>query len=732
MSRQTLAALLSRLLTEARGWRSTYFFRRPLLIGLVLYSVLLILLKGIGFFDRLPEDDPARFIGEAVAVTGIVAGHPDPKPRGCSYVLSCESLLPFDNRTLARSTHGLLSLQVSGADATFAQPGDRLRITGRLLAPKSAAVPGTFDYAAYLKDHGIRCLMYTSVRSVQNLGSSRQFSFMRLGWTLHQSMMDIFHRHLTPPQAAVLGGLAVGSRPRFNPEIKKIFVESGTMHILVASGSNVAFVIGLWFLAMRLIRVPRRWALLSSIPAIWTYALLAGADAPIVRSAVMSSVGILSYALAREERAFHPLTVAALSILIPSPETLFDVGFQMSFLTVFGLIYYLPRAERLISTQHSFLRWVLRLFAATTTAQIWLVPITAVVFKRFFPVSLLSNIFIVPMAAGGLAAGFGLSAADVIHSHCFPIGPVLHVVRLLTQLYIGFFISLVKFFATHPGTALWLSPRGTLWIWFFYAACLTVVGLKNSWTCRALFLGSVLFLTIHGVASFVSAHKERAFRLTWIDVGRTASLLIETPERRRILINPGKSDPVDTTERILMPFLAERGIHSLEAVLLTRPDPEDVSGLESLLSSIKVNQVILCAPPAKSAWAAWLNAHPHIKVRLLKTGESAGWDNLTVEGLPGSDTFRADTPLLVSHGETRIILSSLLPLSAQRELAKRSLKKVDLLQGHFSAKVKWDADFVEKVNPITLIETSFREGESPWPNAPVILPQRLGVYEWTE
>src|SRR5207247_1401312 len=120
-------------------------------------------------------------------------------------------------------------------------------------------------------------------------------------------------------------GLVVGTRPRFNAEIRHIFLDSGTMHILVASGSNVAFVMAFWFFICRLLfRLPRRWCLLSSLPLIGGYVVVAGADPPICRAGLMATVGIVSYLLAREDRPYHALALAAWVILIIEPRALFD------------------------------------------------------------------------------------------------------------------------------------------------------------------------------------------------------------------------------------------------------------------------------------------------------------------------------------------------------------------------------------------------------------------------
>jgi competence protein ComEC len=211
-------------------------------------------------------------------------------------------------------------------------------------------------------------------------------------------VVSVFERRLEKEEAAIFSGLVAGRRPRFQDEVKRVFTESGTMHVLVASGSNIAFVAGLWYLLVRLIvRWPRTVALLSSLPAVWAYAFLAGLDAPILRAAIMATLGFIAHALGREDRAFHALGVAALGMLIVDPLLISDLGFRMSFLTVTGILLTLPRISLLIPPSWNLGRKIVQLLAASLVAEAWLVPITMGVFKRIYPMGLPANTLVVPL-----------------------------------------------------------------------------------------------------------------------------------------------------------------------------------------------------------------------------------------------------------------------------------------------------------------------------------------------
>lgn len=659
---------------------SVYFFRRPILIALGITCVVILAAKKAGWLDRLPSNDPANWAGERVIVTGVVNSQPDPRPTGCVYLITTETLELFSRERF--STNGQLLVQIMRSTSAIASPGDRVRVLGRLQLPKGALTPGAFDYQEYLAVHGVRAVIYASTRSFENLGNAGVYNLMRLGWFVKRRAVEIYERRLAGERATVLAGLAVGSRPRFHPETKRVFVESGTMHVLVASGSNVAFVIALWFFLARLTRVPRRWALASSLPAVWGYVLVAGADAPIARAGLMGTVGVIAYLLGREDRPYHALGLTAFVILLTDPRSLFDVGFQMSFGTVFGLIHYLRPAEEVIQRMPLWARWPLRLLAATLAAQIWVAPVTATTFQRFFPIGIISNLIVVPMSALGLTAGIAVGVVEYI-----PLArtPVLWIART----YLSALIGVVRFFADKVGVSVWVAPPHPLSLAGYVVCCLTVIGLRRSWFCRGAFVAGILLMLGGWSLNRPQRGTQRQMRIDWIDTGKRLATLIQTPSGERVLLNPGPREPVDTAERTLMPFFTRNGIRSLDAILITDRDPKRTASARSL--------------------ETWLNV--------------------------GTVTYTGAAALWLRDGDVAILIADRLTTKLQRELLRQNIGPIDVLQSHFPRNWIWLPEFVEKFRPRLAVETfpvsDSRPSAPPWPDVNVIAPQKLGWYQYS-
>ncbi len=281
------------LASELRGFFSLYVWRRPLLLLLIAVAAALWALDRAGRLERPGPGDPIAFVGQPAAVVGIVVEPPDVRPSGCVYILDVETLTPAGERMC--SVAGRLLAQVIGSTVTAAAPGDRVRVFGEVRSPEPARSPGAFDYRAYLATKDIHALIYSGPGGFSRLGGSRRHGFEAAGWRLRRAVVDAFERRLPPERAAVMAGLTVGQRPRFYPGLRRAFVDSGTMHVLVASGSNVGFVLAAWLMAAAAFGVPRRSALVSAVPAVWAYVLVVGGDAPIARAGTMATVGIIAF-----------------------------------------------------------------------------------------------------------------------------------------------------------------------------------------------------------------------------------------------------------------------------------------------------------------------------------------------------------------------------------------------------------------------------------------------------
>lgn len=688
---------------EIRRFPSLYVFRRPAILVLAGLAGALLVLERSGRLTRAGAADPIRFEGRPAAVVGVVTEPPDLRPSGCVYVVDVETLAPAGERAV--SADGRLLLHVIGATRAEAGPGDRVRAFGRVRAPEGASSPGAFDYRAYLATRGIHAMVYAGQHSFDRLGPSGGHGLESVGWRVRKSVVATFERRMPAERAIVLAGLTVGERPRFYPSVRRAYIESGTMHVLVASGSNVGFVLAGWLLLAALAGVSRRAALITALPAVWGYVLIVGGDAPIARAGTMATVAIAAYAFAREDRPVHALAVAALARLAFNPLSLFDVGFQMSFVTVLGLMHHLPRIEPWAAARPGWIRWPVRLMSAGFIAHLWLLPISAGVFHRIQMWGLAANLVIVPLAGIGLALGAAVAGLDALAGR-FVFDLAARGAAAAASGYAALLTRTAEWFAS-LGPALWLPMPSLAGIFAFYTVCLAAPYARRSWLARAAVAVGLALAIARGWAAppFVI----HGWGAAWVDLGpRVAAVLIDG-NRHAVVINPGPCAPADSAERTLAPFLAVARIKRIDAIIVSDPR---VSGAD--VAALLHQRPATCVIASTSMAAGETFCAGGFRFHVLAAPAGAG-----------------ETPLWVERDGRALLLGHRVELETQGAILDQRAK-LAVMQGRFSPDAVWSPDFLMRQRPTLLVETAgeSRETRAPWTSARLVRPHSVGWLWW--
>lgn len=203
-------------------------------------------------------------------------------------------------------------------------------------------------------------------------------------------ILEVYNKSLPSPHSSLVAGMVLGSKENIPREFWENLKLTGTAHVVVASGMNVTLVAG-FLIGILILFFPRRKAILLALVGIWTYALIAGFDAPIIRAAVMGTVGFSAVALGRLGIAWRALLLAALAMLVVNPEWLTDLGFILSFVATASLMLFERRIRKLARPIPRIIR---EDFSTSLAAQIGVAPILFVTFGYFNILSPIINTLI--------------------------------------------------------------------------------------------------------------------------------------------------------------------------------------------------------------------------------------------------------------------------------------------------------------------------------------------------
>ena len=295
--------------------------------------------------------------------------------------------------------------------------GDNLTISGSLSRPGSfSLVSGS--YKDFLARQGIYLIMrLKDSRGIISLPGQGGYAFIRYSLWLRQKLESVINQNLAPLPAAILSAMVLGQKQNIPWLVNSSMIKSGTVHILVVSGFNVSIVAFIFSLLFKIMRLGRKIRIILVLFCLCVYCFLTGASNPVIRATVMGVIFLLAYLFKRDPDIYNSLASAALFILLINPSQLFDLGFQLSFMSVLAIVYLYPKFKALICPDKLKIKiWRLMLEGFLVSSAAWLgtLVIIALNFRIIAPVTVLANIFIVPLATVITLCGFVLVASGLI------------------------------------------------------------------------------------------------------------------------------------------------------------------------------------------------------------------------------------------------------------------------------------------------------------------------------
>lgn len=286
------------------------------------------------------------------------------------------------------------------------QYGDLIRFEGTIQKSEPAG------YANYLAKEGISGVSYFP--KAELLDSHQGSVVKEKLYGLKNYIVGSFQKILPVKEAALLSGLTVGSRSEFSNEFKESMSRSGTTHIVALSGYNIT-IIAWAAAALFLYFFSCRTSFILTILLILGFVIMAGAEASVVRAAIMGFLLLLAKEVGRAHDFRNPIMFAALLMVLVNPKVLvFDIGFQLSFLALIGIIYLKPAIVKIfkLSEESGFLAWRENLLA-TLSAQLAVAPLLIANFGNFSLTSLLANVIILETVPVAMGLGFIIAFASV-------------------------------------------------------------------------------------------------------------------------------------------------------------------------------------------------------------------------------------------------------------------------------------------------------------------------------
>jgi len=279
--------------------------------------------------------------------------------------------------------------------------GDKLHVKGEIKRP---AVFEDFDYREYLAKDGIYSVMYWP--QIEKIDSGCGNSLYSKILSFKKELRESIHSNLFPPQSSLLGSLILGDKGRMSDNLKEELNKAGIRHITAISGLHVVILTSVLMSFLLGIGLWRKQAFYLTVGLIFLFVAITGFQISAVRAAIIGTFSLVGQNLGRRKSSSRALAFTAAVMLIANPLLLkSDVGFQLSFLAVIGIVYLNPLLEEWLEKMPNFLN-LRSILAVTLSAQVFALPVLSYSFGRISLMAPVSNLFVMPVLPFVIVLGF--------------------------------------------------------------------------------------------------------------------------------------------------------------------------------------------------------------------------------------------------------------------------------------------------------------------------------------
>ncbi|OES44311.1 DNA internalization-related competence protein ComEC/Rec2 [Domibacillus iocasae] len=577
-------------------------------------------------------------------------------------------------------------------------PGLTCRIQAEAALPNEARNPGEFNYRSYLAADETFFVLTPKEISLEQCVMNRSLRYLPAAWRI--SALSRIKESFPAPLSSVAAALLFGDRSSGSEEVDEDYERLGIVHILSISGLHVTLLTGLVFYVLIRVGITRERTRLVLLAVLPLYALLAGASPPVIRACLMTGAILFAASSNIKLRASSALGIAFLIMTLVHPYSVFQAGFQLSFLVTFALVLssgvILKRARNAIE-----LSWFVSILS-----QLAALPVLLVHFAELSIIAPLANLIFVPFYS------------------------LLMLPSLLLLFFLSFFVPIAFFAGLANVLLIKMDKLASIMADAPFAVLVTgqpnmktaviltilSIGSLLLWEITKRIKSSLIICSLLLAGLIVSNRYSSEGEVTFLDVGQGDSIFIKLPYNQgTYLIDTGGQMPFEKekwTERqggfsvgkdTIVPFLKRKGITKLDKLIITHADFDHAGAAAEVLEKIPAKEILISPGSGEVDVMAGI-IRTGIKVREGAEGESWQAGDAFFQFLaPNDREYEGNDDSLVLYakiGGKTWLFNGDLEEEGEKKLVKQYNLDIDWLKvGHHGSKTSSSVPFIKAVNP---------------------------------
>ena len=588
--------------------------------------------------------------------------------------------------------------------------------------------PGQTDFARIFENKGIQMTMHAKSCTVEERSP---WKIIRTAYGFRKFIKStIAQSSLSAEAKGISLALSIGDKSALSSSDRDSFRSSGLMHLLAISGLHVGFLaLGIFHLLSGLFRrfsIPPRIILHVRVSIVLlilaNYIFLTGMTDSVLRSSLMCVVYVLSLLSGRPFSSLNALALAAILILILRPHHLLDLGFQLSFSAVFGIIIlYTPLSGMIDSKKKIKMASIAKILTLSGIAYLATSPILLYHFSFAPLVGIVSSVLATPLCFLSLTSlWIWLALKALFLDFAFS--------EQALALFLDAFSQSSKFWASDWFIGLGIKIDQTEKGWILILPILSGLLYFHQRKMKSQKWISVFMMPAFLFFLSVQSQSDPDYDIIFFDVGHGDAILVSSPTGKNILIDAGdKSDygvySRDLGRTVLLPAFQYLGIDQIDVAFLTHRHRDHFGGFESLVNSIPIHS-FLSNDDGAFVSESWEQLKKHLTLSQTKLYQVNRGDRISLGGInvsvlnPSSNDRSGDEnnqslQLLIEIGKVQILLLGDSELEAEWDLLDRNLNlEADIVKvGHHGSKTSSSVELIQglrshKKNQMAIISAS--------------------------
>lgn len=528
------------------------------------------------------------------------------------------------------------------------------------------------------------------------------------------------NQNLLRPEGAILLGLLLGEREQITPDQTRQFQEAGLFHLFAISGAHLAIITYLLFLLFRFLGLNKRSSLVTLIPVITFFILFIEERPSVLRASTMTLLFLIGKLIWKNTNLWNTWGASAFLLLLSNPISLFNQGFQLTFVATLSIIIFFPPIRKSLPS----LPWqITDILALTVAAQLGVFPLLLHHFNQVTFLSFLLNLPAIPLV--GVIMGLGYLTLLFSWLPNFIHQGLVLILKFITSIFIHLaqtsqIIDFLTWRCSSPPWVLMLS-------YYLFLGVIIICRQK-----KLRFIAILFFLiTLFFMTNFPFSSSLPFLRITFLDVAQGQSILVEFPGHQKMLIDGGGfiGSQYDIGENVISPFLWQKRIKTIDYLVLTHAHPDHLLGFLSIVKNFRIKNFLTVNYPLHDPLFQKLIRllSPRTKREKLFKGKKLNINGVELEVLSPSlsqviksRSISNDTSLVLrlTYGQISFLFPADITMTIEKKLLEEGISlQADILQvPHHGSRTSSCKEFLAAVNPtIAIVSTGHNSPFLPHP-----------------